>query len=52
MNEASDSKSLANIFTLGSHHRNVTKLYVIQNMFDQGKSLRTVKLNRNYNVVF
>ena len=36
--ETSDTKSLAKLFTKGSHNRNVTILYLVQNMFDQGKS--------------
>ena len=52
MSEASDSKSLAKLFTKGSHHRNLTVIYLVQNMFDQGKSSRTVSLNSHYNVVF
>ena len=52
MGEASDTKSLANLFPKGSHHRNVTILYLVQNMFDQGKSSRTVSLNSHYIVVF
>ena len=45
MSEASNTKSLANLFTKGSHHRNVTILYLVQNMFDQGRSSRTVSQN-------
>ena len=52
MGEASDTKSLANLFTKGSHNRNVTILYLVQNLFDQGKSPRTVSLNSHYIVVF
>ena len=52
MSEASDSKSLVKLFTKGSHHRNLTIIYLVQNMFDQGKSSRTVSLNSHYNVVF
>lgn len=52
MSEASDTKSLAKLFTKGSHHRNVTILYLVQNMFDQGKSSRTVSLNSHYSIVF
>ena len=52
MSEESNTKSLANLFTKGSHHRNVTILYLIQNMFDQVRSSRTVSLNSHYTVVF
>ena len=50
--EASDTKSLANLFIKGSHHRNVTILDLEQNLFDQGKCSRTVSLNSQYIVVF
>ena len=52
MGEASDSKSLAKLFTKGSHHRNLTIMYLVQNMFDQGKSSRTVSLNCHYLIIF
>ena len=52
MSEASNTKSLANLFTKGSHHRNVTILYLVQNMFDQGRRSRTVSLHSHYTVVF
>ena len=52
MGEARDTISYANFFTNGSHHRKVTILYLVQNMFDQGKSLPTVSLNNHYIVLF
>ena len=52
MSEASNKKSLANCFTKGSHHLNVTILYLVKNMFDQSRSSRTVSLNSHYTVVF
>jgi len=52
MNEAGDSKTLAKLFTKGSHHRNLTIIYLVQNVFNQAKSQRTVSLNSHYNVVF
>ena len=52
MGVASDTKSLANLFNKGSHHRIVTILYLVQNLFDQGNSSRTVSLNSHYIVVF
>ena len=36
MSEASNTKSLANLFTKVSRHRNVTILYLVKNMFDHG----------------
>ena len=42
----------ANIFTKISHHRNVSVLYVTQNVFDKNKFARTISLNAHYLVLF
>ena len=52
MAEASSSKSVADLFTKGSHHRNLTVIYLVQNVYNQGKSQRTISLNSHYSVVF
>lgn len=52
MSETSDSKSLVQLFTKGSHHRNLSIIYLVQNLFFQGKSSRTISLNSHYIVVF
>ena len=52
MADVGGSKDLAQLFTQGSHHRNLTILYLVQNLFDQGKSMRTVSLNSQYLVLF
>ena len=52
MCDASDSKQLARLFTQGSQHRNLTVIYLVQNVYDKGKSSRTVSLNAHYQVVF
>jgi hypothetical protein len=52
MSEASDSKTLVRLFTKGSHHQNLTVIYLVQNLFDQGKSSRTVSLNSHYIIIF
>jgi len=52
MTEAHDCKTLAILFTTGSHHRNLTVIYIVQNIYDRGKSSRTVSLNSHYHVVF
>ena len=41
-----------NLFTKGSHHRNLSVIYLLQNMFHQGKINRTVSLNCQYLVIF
>ena len=52
MSEAGDSKALSNLFTKGAHHKNLTVLYMVQNVYNKGRSQRTVSLNTHYNVVF
>ena len=51
MDEAGDSKTLSKLFTKGSHHRNLTVIYQVQNVFNQSKSQQTVSENSHYNVV-
>ena len=52
MGVASSRTSVANLFTNGSHHRNLTVIYLVQNVYNQGKSQRTISLNLHYSVVF
>jgi hypothetical protein len=40
------------IFTKISHHRNVSVLYLTQNLFYKGKHTRTISLNAHYLVLF
>ena len=52
MNEMGDSKLLANYFTKGSHHRGLSIIYIVQNIFNKGKAQRTASLNTQYMVLF
>lgn len=52
MGAAGKSEELKTLFTMVSHHRNLTVIYLVQNIFDQGKSMRTVSLNAQYFVLF
>ena len=52
MAEAGNSKTLSNLFTKGAHHKNLTVLYLVQNVYNISKSQRTVSLNTHYDVVF
>ena len=50
MSETNDSVS--NIFTKVSHHRNVSVMYLTQNLFYKSKQTRTMSLNAHYIVLF
>ena len=43
-------KNIVNLFTKGSHHRNLSVIVITQNLFPRG--LREVSLNSSYIVVF
>ena len=44
------SNHVQNLFVRGSHHKNITIIYLNQNMFCQGKNARTINLNSHYMV--
>lgn len=50
MSESNDSVS--NIFTKFSHHRNISVIYLSQNLFYKSKQNRTMSLNTHYMVLF
>ena len=52
MSAVGNSKTLSRLFTEGSHHRNLSIIYIVQNLFDHGRSHRTVSLNSQYIVLF
>ena len=51
MTELSGDKKLTSLFTKGSHHMNISIIFIVQNMFHQGKEMRTISLNTNYYVL-
>jgi hypothetical protein len=52
MTRMGDCDELLQLFTEGSHHKNVTVIYLVQNLFAQTKAMRTVSLNSHYIVCF
>ncbi len=52
MTEATKNKDVSNMFTVGSHHRNISIICLLQNLFYQGKENRTMNLNSHYLVLF
>jgi hypothetical protein len=51
MNEAY-SKRVSELFTKGSHHRNISVILITQNLFHQAKDSRDISLNSKYITVF
>lgn len=51
MNETVNDPMLANMFTRESHHQNVSVIFIIQNLYVQGKRIRDITLNTQYLVL-
>jgi len=45
-------ESVANLFTKGSHHRNVSVVCLAQNLLPKNKFARTISLNAHYIILF
>ena len=52
MIDAGKDQRIVNLFTRGSHHRNLSVIYIVQNVFHQGKVSRSISLNSHYLVLF
>ena len=52
MTQSGGDKRIANLFTKGSHHRNLSAIYIVQNIFHQETGTRNISLNTHYNVLF
>ena len=50
MSEADDRVS--KLFTKGSHHRNLSVMFIVQNLFGKNKEQRTISLNSHYLMIF
>ena len=51
MTELGGNKNLANLFTKGSHHNNLSIFFIVQNLFHQGPQMRTISLNSHYMIL-
>ena len=49
MSETNDD--VANLFTKGSHHRNVSVMFLTENLFYKNRRMRTISLNAHYMVL-
>ena len=52
MSDVIENKSLLNLFTVGSHHKKISTLFLTQNIYEKGKYARTISLNCRYMVLF
>ena len=52
MTDVENSRELVNLFIQGSHHRNLSVILLLQNIFQKGQAIRTASLNAKYVVIF
>ena len=45
-------EEMSKLFTKGPHHRNITVVYIFENVFDKVKVHRSISLNSHYIVLF
>src|SRR5260370_21716037 len=45
------NQDIKNLFTKVSHHRNISVVLIVQNLFNQNKQMRTISLNSHYIVL-
>lgn len=44
--------SVTKLFTKGSHHLNISVMFIVQNIFSNNKEHRTISLNTHYMILF
>ena len=52
MTEAKCDQKIADLFIKGGHHRNISIVYLTQNLFPQGKACKDIAMNTQYLVLF
>ena len=52
MSDAMSDSNVADLFTKGSHHLNLSVIFMVQNLFKQGKFSRDIGQNIHYGTFF
>ena len=52
MDQADCNPDIQKLFTVDSHHMNISIFFITQNLFSKGKCMRTISLNSNYMLIF
>ena len=52
MSECIENKQILDLFTVGSHHRNLSVIFLTQNIYEKGKYSRAISINSHYLVLF
>ena len=52
MTQCHSDERMTRLFSVGSHHKNLSIIFVIHNLFHHGKEMRTLSLNSHYIILF
>lgn len=52
MTQGNSDQRITRLFSVGSSHRNLSIIFIVHNLFDKGKEMRTISLNTHYLIVF
>lgn len=52
MADVEKNKDMLKLFTVDSHHKNISTIFINQNFFSNGRNMRTISLNSHYLVLF
>ena len=52
MTKAHNDDRLTRLFSVGSHHRNLSIIFIVHNLFHHGREMRTMSLNSHYLILF
>ena len=52
MHQVAQCSDMVLLFTQGCHHRNLSVIFIVQNIFQSGKYARDIALNTNYIIIF
>jgi hypothetical protein len=52
MDQADCNPAIQKMFTVDTHHKNISIFFITQNLYSKGKCMRTISLNTNYMLIF
>ena len=52
MTRAGESKQISKLFTQEANHKNLTVIFIVQNVFYHGREMRTISINAHYLVLY
>ena len=52
MTQCHSEKRMTRLFSVGSSHKNLSVIFILHNLFHQGKDMRNISLNTHFVILF